>query len=33
MCDETVEDCSAALKFVPDSFTTIKMLTKLDFIR
>ena len=30
MCDEAVNDCLAALKFVPDWFVTSKMLEKLD---
>ena len=28
MCDEAIDDCLAALKFVPDWFVTIKMLEK-----
>ena len=28
MCDETVDHCLAALKFVPDWFVTSKMLEK-----
>ena len=30
MCDEAVDNCLAALKFIPDSFVTCKMLEKLD---
>ena len=30
MCDEAVDDCLAALKFVPDCFVTSKKLEKLD---
>ena len=30
MCDETADDCLAALKFIPDWFVTSKMLEKLD---
>ena len=32
MCDEAVDDCLAALKFVPDCFVTSKKLEKLDDI-
>ena len=28
MCDEAVDDCLAALKFIPDGFVTSKMLEK-----
>ena len=28
MCDKAVDDCLAALKFIPDWFVTIKMLEK-----
>ena len=28
MCDEAVDDCLAALKFIPDLFVTSKMLEK-----
>ena len=30
MCDEAVDDCLAALKFVPDCFVTSKKREKLD---
>ena len=30
MCDEAVDNCLAALKFIPDWFVTSKMLEKLD---
>ena len=30
ICDEAVDDCLAALKFVPDWFVTSKKLGKLD---
>ena len=30
MSDETVDDCLAALKFIPDWFVTRKMLEKSD---
>ena len=30
MCDEAVDDCLAALKFVPDGFVTRKKLENLD---
>ena len=30
MCDEAVDDCLAALKFIPDWIVTNKMLQKLD---
>ena len=30
MCDETVDDCLAELKFIPDWSVTSKMLEKLD---
>ena len=30
MCDEAVDACLAALKFIPDWFATNKMLEKLD---
>ena len=30
MCDEAVDDCLAALKFVPDGFVTRKMFEKFD---
>ena len=30
MCDEAVDNCLAALKFIPDLFVTCKMLEKLD---
>ena len=29
MCDEAVDDCLAALKFIPDWFVTSKMIKKL----
>ena len=29
MCDKAVDDCLAALKFVPDWFVTSKMIKKL----
>ena len=29
MCDEAVDDCLAAVKFIPDWFVTSKMLEKL----
>ena len=29
MCDEAVDDCLAALKFIPDGFVTSKMINKL----
>ena len=29
MCDETVDDCLTALKFIPDWFVTSKMIKKL----
>ena len=29
MCDEAVDDCLSALKFVPDWFLTAKMIKKL----
>ena len=29
MCDKAVDDCLAALKFIPDWFVTSKMLEKL----
>ena len=30
MCDEAVDDCLVALKFIPDWFVTSKMLEKFD---
>ena len=30
MCDEAVDDCLVALKFIPDWFVTSKMFEKFD---
>ena len=32
MCDEAVDDCLAALKFIPDWFVTSKMVENVDIV-
>ena len=32
MCDEAVDDCLAALKYIPDWYVTSKMLEKCDVL-